>query len=303
MTRKALASVATVTVAVAALTVGVAVASAPTLTITSPSAGQRISARKTTNVPVAGAVAFAAATPAAKTFYLRRDGCGTSSDNPHLSTASGADAGDGCGWIGGTGVVPAASETLLSIDFPATDGMPLALDASKRVDGVLTIQNDSVDGQNSLGAGAITVDVRLEALVGGDGVPIGSDTETAIIQPLASTVQIPFHVTVNRALDKADLNGLDLHVYYHGPYANSRYLKTSGLSTLTVPTYAASVHRSVQVSIDDPTFSRPLSTALNGSNWSLAIPTPSIGTHTVYARASQGFAASNVMSSTFTVKK
>ena len=82
----------------AALVTGVAVAAGgPSVTITSPGAGQKVSARHSTYVAVAGTASFA--TPAATTtrFYLRRDGCGTASDNPHLSVTSGTDGGDGCG--------------------------------------------------------------------------------------------------------------------------------------------------------------------------------------------------------------
>jgi hypothetical protein len=48
---------------------------------------------------VAGGVTFSAATPQTTRFYLRPEGCGTSTDNPHLSTTSRTDAGDGCGLI------------------------------------------------------------------------------------------------------------------------------------------------------------------------------------------------------------
>src|SRR5437868_3530945 len=69
------------------------------VTITSPKAGQSISLKKNPYLAVAGGVSFAAADPGGTTFYLRRDGCGSNNDNPHLSVTSGEDAGDGCGLV------------------------------------------------------------------------------------------------------------------------------------------------------------------------------------------------------------
>src|SRR5438477_7232848 len=95
-------------------------AAGPSVTITTPAQGQKISARHNTYIAVAGTASFT--TPAAATtrFYLRRDGCGTSSDNPHLSVTSGTDGGDGCGLVltsivGAGGTVDQAA----SVDYPS----------------------------------------------------------------------------------------------------------------------------------------------------------------------------------------
>ena len=42
---------------------------------------------------------------------------------------------------------------------------------------------------------------------------------------------------------------------------------------------------------------------LSGSTWSVAIPTPAVGRHTIYARAAQGFDSSAPASTTITVKR
>src|SRR5947199_3150932 len=139
-------------VAVVALTTGVAAASTSSVTITSPRAGQSISLKKNPYLAVAGGVSFAATSTGSTTFYLRRDGCGTSNDNPHLSTTSGTDGGDGCGLIFNAVVgVGGDVDQGAFIDFPATDGMPLALDAGRSITGVVDLQG--------LGVGAAEVDV------------------------------------------------------------------------------------------------------------------------------------------------
>jgi hypothetical protein len=284
----------------------VSAASTPSVTITSPKPGSTFSARRTPNLPLTGNVAFADSSPNETTFYLRRDACGTSNDNPHLSISfdpSKPDGGDGCGWVSGTGVAPLASATLFSVDFPSTDGMPVAIDASREAHGVITMQSSSADGQ-SLGVGQVTMDFQLEALVNGSGVTVGTDSETVTI-PVAggTTFQVPFTIPVDPSLDQVDVAGLDLHLYWHGPYAESGYIHTSGASSVTVPSFAASVHKAVQASIDDPTFASPIATALNGSTWSVVVPTPAVGTHTVYVRATQGFDTSATATSSFTVKR
>src|SRR5437868_14124775 len=97
--RKTFAAAALITAAAALMAAFAYAATGPTTTITSPTAGQKVSLRRGPYLAVAGTAAFA--TPVAQTtrFNLRRDGCGTSNDNPHLSVTSGVDAGDGCGLL------------------------------------------------------------------------------------------------------------------------------------------------------------------------------------------------------------
>jgi len=86
-------------VALLAIAIAAAVAhgASSSVTITSPKSGSSTSLHQNPYTAVAGTATFAAANAQSSRFYLRRDGCGTSSDNPHLSVTSGTDAGDGCG--------------------------------------------------------------------------------------------------------------------------------------------------------------------------------------------------------------
>src|SRR5438128_11719518 len=108
--------------AVLAVAAGVSAASTPSVTITSPTPNQTISLKRTPSLAVKGNAAFTAVAPSSTKFYLRRDGCGTSNDNPHLSVTSGTDAGTGCGFVGGNGFVSTVSKGLFSVDYPTTDG-------------------------------------------------------------------------------------------------------------------------------------------------------------------------------------
>ena len=247
---------------------------------------------------------FAPATAGATRFYLRRDGCGTSNDNPHLSVTSGTDAGDGCGLVLTIVGVGGQVDQGAFVDFPSTDGMPLTFDASRNVQGTIQLDNFSLNGAG-IAVGLVTVDVTMEALVNGNGVPIGSDSETATVTPTASSIPVNFTIQPNAALNKVDVSGIDLRVHVHGPYAFSGFIANSGKSFVDVPSYSASVTKSVQVSLDDAGFANAIPARIDstGAAWSLAIPTPAVGKHTIYARSTQGFDTSATTAQTFTVTK
>jgi hypothetical protein len=277
---------------------GVAAGATSSVTITSPRAGQSVSLKKNPYLAVAGGVSFAATTPGTTTFYLRRDGCGTSNDNPHLSTTSGTDGGDGCGLVFNAVAGPGGDVNQGAfIDFPAADGMPLAFDATRATTGVIALTGAQV--------GLATVDVTLEALVHGNAVTLGSDSESAVLDPTGNDTPIPFTIQPSATLNGSDLQALDLRVLVHGPYVYSGFISLNGNSYADLPSYAASVSKGVQISVDDPTFSNPTPARVDatGTGWSLAIPTPAIGKHTIYAESTQGFDTSAPASRTFTVTK
>ena len=284
--------------ALAVLLAGTAAAESTSVTIVSPKPGSTISSRTTPYTAVAGAVSFATADPSTTRFFLRRDGCGTSNDNPHLSVATGTDAGDGCGLIINSVVgVGGDADQAAFIDFPSSDGVPLAFDTGLAVSGVIDLSGTA--------AGAAEVDVSMEALVGGQGASVGSATETVVLDPTLSDNPVPFTIQPAASLAGADVQGLDLRVHVHGPSIDAGYIGLSGKSWVDVPSFTASVNRSVSISVDDPSFANPIPARLDasGSGWSVAIPTPAAGKHTIYAESTQGFDSSAPASTTFTVKR
>ena len=292
--------------AAVAVTLAAAVAYAadgPATTISSPTNGQKVSLRSTTYLAVAGTASFA--TPATQTsrFYLRRDGCGTSSDNPHLSVVSGQDAGDGCGLVLSAVGVGGSVDQGAFVDYPSTDGMPLTVDAGRTVTGTIDLESFGITDPLAAGAGLVTVSVDLEALYQGNGVTIGSDSESVLVTPDQTSYPVAFTVQPNRALDRAGLSGVDLRVHVEGPYVFSGFIGNSGKSWVDLPSWSASFSRDVQVSLDDSTFATPVAARVDGTGWSVAVPTPALGTHTVYARATQGFDNGAVTSQTFKVTK
>jgi hypothetical protein len=304
--RSRLAALAVVLAAGVALVPSVFAGASTSLTITTPRAGQSFSLHKNPYIPVAGTVAFAPANPASTTFFLRRDGCGTTSDNPHLSVVSGTDAGDGCGLTLSSFAGPGGSvDQSAFVDYPSADGMPLTLDASRNISGTIDLENFGLVSGTSAGAGQLTVDISMEALVNGSGVPMGSTSQTVLITPVPANYPVQFAIQQNAALGKTDLQGIDLRVHVQGPFVFSGFIGNSGKSWTTVPSYSASLNRSVQISIDDPTFSQPIAARIDasGTTWSVAIQTPAIGKHAVYAESTQGFITSTVVSIAFSVTR
>jgi len=273
-------------VLVAALTLaGIAAAGTPVpvVKITSPKSGSAVSLKKTPYLAIAGTATFAPTTAQTTTFYLRRDGCGTANDNPHLSINTGTDAGDGCGLVvnGVTGLGGDADQAAF-IDFPASDGTPAALDGTRSIDGVIALTGGQV--------GLAEVDVDLSALVGGQAVDLGSTTSTATLDPTATSTPVPFSIPANSSLDGSDIQALDLRVHIHGPNVYSGFMALSGASYLDLPTYAASTHQSVSITVDGQS---TYPARLSGSTWSVAIPTPTpTGKHSISAQATQGYTTS-----------
>jgi hypothetical protein len=266
------------------------------VTIATPKTNQKISLHQNPYLAVAGAASFAATTAGTTEFFLRRDGCGTSNDYPHLSVTSGTDAGDGCGLVvdqvGPVGdVAPQATFT----DYPASDGMPLAFDGTQPITGQISLTGAQV--------GVAEVDVDLQALVGGNAVDLGSATSTAVLDPTGAATPVPFTIPGNSSLDGSDVQALDLRVNIHGPNVYSGFVALSGASYVNLPSHEASTNKGVQVSVDDPSFANAVPARLSGTSWSVAIPTPSVGKHTIYARSTQGYNTSAPTQVTVTVAK
>jgi hypothetical protein len=292
-----LAIVAAVAAAVAGAAAG------PSITITSPTAGQKVSLRHNTYTAVAGTASFATPTAQATRFYLRRDGCGTPNDNPHLSVTSGTDGGDGCGLVLTVVGAGGTADQGAFVDYPSSDGMPLTLDASRAVTGTVDLESFGITDPLAAGTGLVTVSVTLEALYQGNGVAVGSDSESVLITPTQTAYPVAFTIQPNGVLDRADLSGLDLRVHVEGPYAFSGFIGNSGKSFTDVPAWSASFGQSVAVSVDDPSFANAVPGRLTGTTWSVAVPTPALGTHTVYARATQGFDTGATTTRSFAVTR
>jgi hypothetical protein len=291
-----IAGILPLAVAFSVLVAGIAVAT-PKVTIKSPASGATISRSATPKLHIKGGVRFDSAGSSTQTFYLRRDNCGTTADNPHLSVTSGTDVGDGCGLV--VNYIGANDVTQVVQDYPsvAADGVPFALDATKPITGTFDIQGFLGQGQ----AGNMTVDFMLSGQTTAGNVTIGTDSETIMLDPTKTDQLIPINITPGAGFNKAQFASLNLETNIHGQNLLSGAVGLSGKSFFIVSTAGSA--GSVQVSLDDANFAHPLTAKLGSTSttYSLSIPTPTVGAHTIYVRAVQGSVQSAAVSRSFTV--
>jgi hypothetical protein len=269
-----------------------ATSTGPTTTITSPDD----SALVTPGVPlnVSGVSTFPPsafpATGAGTTFYVRRDDCGGTNDNPHLSRQNdtgGTDPGNGCGLVfqalAPTGVAD------FSTTYPVGSAdLPLVLGSGKNVTGQIMINATGVSPDHT-----ITVD-----LVSGTTV-LGTQTVTAaaVGAPVVAEDATPFPFSFPVADDFVGKQLTSLALVVHNDVSTAVEAGTQTTdSYVNLPTVPSSVPAgsSVQVSLDDAAFAHPTTVQLapDGS-WSGSLATGSLaaGTHTVRARTLLGTTA------------
>lgn len=267
---------------------------APTVTITTPADGASISRSTNGSFTMAGDVAFDTPTPTSQKYFVRRATCGTAStDQMRLSIVQGTDAG-GCGTLGAitplnevgssVGVVAPAVDV-----YPAVDGVPFTLDASRAITGQITLS--SYQPGVEAGGGTVSIDITVS---GGFGT-IGSTTVSYTVLPTQPPVASTFSIQPPASLDKRDFTDLSLSVQVRGVHAMHGFTTYNGASFLTVPTYSASFDRRVQTQINSgPWTNATVDEELDG--WSATLNTPPVGSHFIRARAVQGGVTSAAVS-------
>lgn len=267
------------------------VSATATVTITSPADGSTISRSASPQFSMAGTASFD--TPSATTtrYFLRRAACGGSADpQMRLSTVSGTDGGTGCGYIGGWNLLGTADEPGFAMDFPASDGVPLTLDASRAI--TARIVASSYRGISGSPVGIAAGQATLTATLTGDGQVLGSQSVTQTIVPTTPQYTYDFSFQPAASLDKKDFTSLNLELTMRGPGVGHGYIEKSGASFVDVPAYTASFDRRVQVQVNNGSWTNAtVNASLNG--WNATLNTPGVGAHFIRARAVQGGAISS----------
>ena len=178
------------------------------------------------------------------TYLLRRDGCNTDADNPHLSVVDGPDAA--CVWsdagllwdvYSGAGLLD-PSEV-----YPATDGVPFVLDATKPLTGEITLYGPQcvagpacAPGPISAGNAVFTMDVIGE--VGGEEKVLGTFEDQFTAVP-GETHTSSVSIEIDPALDKLAFDALRIEVYHGGQaYGPGGIEYDDPASFIVVPTWA-----------------------------------------------------------------
>lgn len=261
--------------ALVALVVGIpAMASAAnTITITSPTNGASISKGNSPTTIVTGTAAFGAAVPATRVFYVRRAGCGANAGpaNTRLSITQGTDS-TSCG----STTAPLASTS----QYPAEDGIPLTVDASKPASATITLSSFS----GVTGVGTQVVTATLTGRVGNQTKTLGTGThsmDTLGVDTYAAEFPIPL------ANPGGPITTLNLALTISGA-AQHGFVNYGGTSFINLPILDTG---SVDVSSDSSTYaaSKTVKAELSADGtWVAEITTPSAGSRKIYARAVQG---------------
>jgi hypothetical protein len=141
-----------------------------------------------------------------RTFYMRRTGCEL---DRRLSIVRGPET-DGCLAVG---FPPPA------LEYPAADGIPLILDATKRLDGVITYGNwwRPTAEEVSVGAGVFTLRIEVVGrLSDGESMMLGSHRASYLATPLQHRYDTPFSIALPAEADKQEFAGLTLRVTHGG---------------------------------------------------------------------------------------
>lgn len=155
-------------------------------------------------------------------FYLRRDACATDADNPRLSLEDGEDGA--CSWDDAGALHEVYRESGL-IDptnvFPAENGMPLTLDASKHITGELTLYHAptcivaGACAPTGMNAGQAHFTARVVATIAGEDKELG-----VVDEQFTTTPGEPHLVKVDLAIDPSlngvAIEGLRLEAFHGG---------------------------------------------------------------------------------------
>lgn len=266
---------------------------APTVTITTPADGSTVSKSASPTLTVTGDVAFDTPEASELQFFVRRTGC---TDDKRLSVEQGAET-SGCAEANSH--TPANEITRTPTLFNAADGLPFTLDASRSVQGVVTLT--SFQQPVYAGGGQVIVDISLSGSSGGTAIDLGSTSVNYIAIPSQPPVSTPWTISPPTSADKKDFTSFTLSLTIRGIHITHGYVRPNG-TNLTLPTYSASFTRAVQTAVDNASFtSTGVTVSPDFTSYSANLNTPAIGAHTIKVRAVQGGSTSAVVTSAITV--
>lgn len=185
-----------------------------------------------------------------QTYYLRRDACGTASDNPRLSIEDGTDgscwainwgaASDATGEAGDAGApVGAAWES-----YSAADGVPFILDATQPITGEITLYGgscataDACAPQGGLAAGNPTFKVIVFGETGGEEQELGQFEESFEVTPDSPTHTSSVSVDIDPSFNKQAFTAFRIEVVVGGQAVGPGGIEYDDpASFITVPTW------------------------------------------------------------------
>jgi hypothetical protein len=173
-----------------------------------------------------------------RTFYLRNDGadCGGAS-HPFLADTAGAEDLR-CGYDFGlpVGEVNEVTGTDASVTYTTQTAFDHALDATRDLNGRITVTPYVEEGSAGSGAGQIVLEVYGQAVTAaGAVVELGSSRVEAIATPVASRQAMLYGILIPDELNGLRLTQLSLRINVRGAHIQHGFSELSGASHVNLP--------------------------------------------------------------------
>lgn len=123
-----------------------------------------------------------------------------------------------------------------AITHTAGEGLPVTLDATKKITGTIFVSSYTGVSQNPAGlaAGAATFHMRLVGTVDGEEKELGTFSADYTVTPDKQLYEVPFEIAIEGALDKAELSTLAVDLWNTGPAAVHGFYETN-TSNIVLP--------------------------------------------------------------------
>lgn len=262
--------------------------------LAAPAAGSTVDATLVPEMPVAGNVGVRAGREVLR-LYPRQSVCGSGED-PSLSPETGPDAADGCrSVIGSASMLGSQGYFFSEYLFPG-NGLTVAIDGARSIAGKVEVET-TVAGQL----------VMVAQLLQNGGI-VGEQRTYREVLPDQFGVTYDLSFGVHPRFANVPLDDLSLRIAFERQTGDAALSLDDPETYIDVPV-APSGGRSVELSVDDPTFTTgnvgSVEVDERDGTWGRNIPTAALadGTHTVYARQVTDGVTGGTLASTFTVTR
>ncbi len=193
-------------------------------------------------------------------------------------------------------ITPLNEDSRLADLWPAESGVPLTLDATRPIAGVITLSSYA-----GVGAGMTTIDISVTGtLANGQSFVLGETSVSYTAVPLR-VYSTAWTIQPDAAQDKKDFTGITLSTTVRGYNAMHGFTIPSQ-SHFTMGTWTTSFTPRVELALNNGNFSATgVTLSEDKASWTAQVNTPPIGSHLLKARAVQGADVSVVDTRAFSV--
>lgn len=168
------------------------------------------------------------AEPTTLQFFMRRTACTT---DQRLSIEQGTET---AACASNNSNTPLNEVDRIPTVYAAEDGLPFTLDASRPVNGVVTLT--SFQQPAYAGAGQTIVDVALSGTSGGANVDLGSTTVEYVAIPGQPPTSTPWTITLPQTADNKVFTAFSMSLTVRGLHITHGYVRPNA-THLTLPTH------------------------------------------------------------------